>query len=183
MFSMFDWPSTTVFQHGPAGAAFLSLTRWIRFNISSVRNMMLTEKFYQRLDPGIRFAVRVLHANGFETCQSCAASGSFGEGSGKKKGDKHSYSEPAIDMPINSNDYEIFGALSSLAAYGLPVSNIAIVWNVQTNGLINEKIGRITFWCTMGERADEIPMFIYSYQAVEPRPVVRASRLKSLARK
>ena len=37
----------------------------------TARTMLKEEAFYQGLDDGIRFAVRVLHAAGFETCQSC----------------------------------------------------------------------------------------------------------------
>src|ERR1700681_4406619 len=117
-----------------------------------MRTNMQSERFYQGLDKGIRFAVRILHANGFETCQSCQGSNS------------HSYADPAVDMPINTNDHEVFGALAALADYGLPVRSVAVVWNV-TNGLINEKIGRVTFWKTMEDRADETPIFIFGYAA------------------
>src|SRR3954447_4545725 len=104
-----------------------------------MKTKMASEAFYQGLDQGIRFAVRVLHANGFDTCQSCAGSGEFGSHSGKRKGDEHAYLEPTVDMPLNTDHHEIFGALAALAAYGLPVASVAIVWNVQ-HGLINEKI-------------------------------------------
>lgn len=35
------------------------------------RTKMMPDSWYLKLDRGIRFAVRVLHARGFETCQSC----------------------------------------------------------------------------------------------------------------
>jgi len=117
-----------------------------------LRDMMMPEAWYQTLDEGIRFAVRVLHAAGFETCQSCQG------------GKGHSYNDATVDMPTNTNDYEIFGALAALSAYGLPVESVAVVWNVQKHGLINEKIGRITFWRSMEERADEQPMFTWGYR-------------------
>lgn len=135
------------------------------------RDMMMPESFYQQLDPGIRFAVRVLHAvGGIETCQSCAGSGAFGAGSGKQDGDRHAYLEPTVDLIAGGGDATGFAALAALHAYGLPVARVALVWNIQ-NGLPFEKLWRITFFKTMEERADDRPMFIYGYRAMEPRHV------------
>lgn len=118
-----------------------------------LRDMMMPESFYQRLDPGIRFAVRVLHAaGGIETCQSCQG------------GKGHSYEQPTIDMLCGGRDAKGFLALAALVDYGLPVADIAIVWRV-ANGLPYEKLWRVTFFRTMEDRADEKPMFIYSYRA------------------
>lgn len=106
---------------------------------------------YGGLDAGIRFAVRVLHAAGFETCQSCQG----GEG--------HAYPEPSIEMVATGDDARGFGALDALRQYGLPVSAVAIVWNI-ANGHPFEKLWRITFSRTMEDRADEVPLFIRSYR-------------------
>jgi hypothetical protein len=113
---------------------------------------MMPEKFYMALDPGIRFAVRVLHATGFETCQSCQG------------GKGHAYLEPSIDAVATADDATGFGALAALRDYGLPVSALAIIWPVR-NGLPYEKLWRIAFARTMEERANETPIFLYRYTA------------------
>lgn len=104
----------------------------------------------RRRDQG--FAVRVLHASGFETCQSCQG------------GAGHAYHEPTVEMVATSSDALGFGALEALHAYGLPVSGVAINWPVH-NGMPFEKNWRITFSRTMENRADEKPIFIYGYRA------------------
>jgi len=83
---------------------------------------------YDGIDPGIVQIVRILAENGVETCQSCAASGPFGKGSGKRNGDPHSYLEPTV---------EFYGApaagpaaLAVAMAHGLPVRELRRVWNV-----------------------------------------------------
>jgi hypothetical protein len=117
------------------------------------RDMMMPESFYQALDPGIRFAVRVLHAAGHvETCQSCQG----GEG--------HAYDRPTVDLIAGSADAKGFMALSALVDYGLPVADVAILWHIK-NGLPYEKLWRITFTKTMESRADEKPIFTYGYRA------------------
>lgn len=118
-----------------------------------LRDMMMPEAFYQDLDPGIRFAVRVLHAHGhIETCQSCQG----GEG--------HAYDRPTVDMIATAEDAQGFEAVAALAAYGLPVADVAILWRIK-NGLPYEKLWRVTFWKTMEDRADEQPQFVWSYEA------------------
>jgi hypothetical protein len=117
-----------------------------------LRNMMMPETFYQELDPGIRFAVRVLHAGGFETCQSCQG------------GKGHAYFEPTIDLIARDDDAIGFGALATLRDYGLPLNGVAIVWPI-ANGQPYEKLWRVTFARTMEARADDRPIFICSYQA------------------
>lgn len=107
---------------------------------------------YQGLDKGIRFAVRVLHAAGIETCQSCQG----GEG--------HAYDRPSVDLIATGDDAGGFAALAALRKYGLPVAEVLIVWNIE-NGLPYEKLWRITFFKTMEARADEQPMFISGYRA------------------
>lgn len=104
------------------------------------------EQSYQQLDAGIRFAVRVLHAAGFDTGQSCQG------GSG------HSYKEPTIEVVAGADDAIGFGALCALRGYGLPVSEIALVWSI-SHSLPYEKNWRITFFKTMEGRANEIPIF------------------------
>ena len=120
--------------------------------IAPIRDLMASDDWYQKLDRGIRFAVRVLHAAGFETCQSCQG------------GKGHAYDEPTIDMVSTGDDAEGFGALAALQSYGLPVNAVAIVWPVR-NGLPYERLWRITFHKAMQERANEKPIFVYGYQA------------------
>ena len=121
-----------------------------------IRDLMWPEKSYQALDAGIRFAVRVLHAAGFETCQSCQG------------GKGHSYAEPTVEMVATAHDARGFGALEALCDYGLPVSSIAITWPV-CDGVPFEKNWRITFSKTMEDRANEKPMFVYGYRAMASR--------------
>jgi hypothetical protein len=112
-------------------------------------SMMMSPPFYTKLDEGIRFAVRVLHARGgIETCQSC-------EG-----GPGHAYDRPTIDLIAQGDDATGFAALAALQDYGLDVRDVSIVWNIK-GGLPYEKIWRITFWNSAPERANEIPIFIY----------------------
>lgn len=115
------------------------------------RNMMWPDKAYRSLDPGIRFAVRVLHANGFETGQSCQG------------GDGHAYHEPTIEWPALGDDAG-FGALDALQSYGLPVNSVSIVWLIR-NGVPFEKNWRVTFRQTMEDRANDRPSFVFSYRA------------------
>ncbi len=110
------------------------------------------EAFYAELDAGIRFAVRVLHARGFETCQSCHG------------GVGHAYDVPTVDLVAAGRDATGFAALAALVDYGLPVDGIALYWPV-ANGLPYERLWRITFWKTMDDRADEKPNFIHGAQS------------------
>lgn len=121
-----------------------------------LRDMMMLEAFYQDLDPGIRFAVRVLHARGFETCQSCQG------------GDGHSYDRPTVDLLARmvSSDSTGFGALHVLQEFGLPVRDVAMLWRID-RGLPYEYFWRVTFDKTMEDRADEQPNFVWSYEARE----------------
>lgn len=115
------------------------------------RNHMWPDASYKNLDVGIRFAVRVLHANGIETCQSCQG------------GKGHPYDQPTIEMISTGGDANGFAALAVLQAYGLPVDAVAIVWPIR-NGLPYERLWRITFSQTMEDRANDKPMFVYGYQ-------------------
>lgn len=117
-----------------------------------IHSLTWSKSSYSNLDKGIRFAVRVLHARGIETCQSCQG------------GVGHAYSEPTVDLVAASDDALGFAALSALQSYGLPVSCVSIVWPVR-HGLPFEKLWRITFFKTMEDRADEVPMFVYGYRA------------------
>ena len=107
---------------------------------------MWTDQEYSLLDPGIRFAVRVLHAYCIDTCQSCQG------------GDGHAYDHPTVDL-IASDDAEGFAAIAVLRRYGLPVCELSIVWNI-ANGLPYEKLWRITFAKTMEGRANDRPNFV-----------------------
>jgi hypothetical protein len=120
--------------------------------INPIRNMMWPDESYNGLDAGIRFAVRVLHAAGFETCQSCQG------------GNGHCYDRPTVEMVSTGNDSQGFGALAALQSYGLPVVDIAIRWSI-CNGLPYERLWTITFRKTMEDRANEKPSFVYGYQA------------------
>ena len=117
-----------------------------------IRDKMWPDKSYRDLDRGIRFAVRVLHAAGFDTCQSC-------EG-----GKGHAYDQPTVEMVAGGDDALGFGALAALQAYGLPVADISIIWPIRY-GTPYEKNWRITFFKTMEDRADEKPIFVYGYRA------------------
>jgi hypothetical protein len=117
-----------------------------------IRDKMWPDASYKSLDVGIRFAVHVLHAGGFDTCQSCQG------------GKGHAYDQPTVEMIAGADDALGFGALKVLQAYGLPVRDVAILWPVQ-HGLPYEKLWRITFFKTMEDRADEVPIFIHCYRA------------------
>lgn len=116
-----------------------------------IRSKMWSEANYQSLDRGIRFAVRVLHAHGVETGQSC-------EG-----GKGHAYSRPSIEFVADGDDAKGFIALGHLQQYNLPVSSVSIRWLI-LRGLPYEKLWRITFWKKMDERADEQVGIIWGYQ-------------------
>ena len=116
-----------------------------------MRDKMMPDDWYDRLDAGVRFAVKVLHAKGFETCQSCQG------------GDGHSYDQPTVDLNAAADDAWGFAAMATLQDYGLQVRELSLLWNIR-NGLPYEKLWRITFWKTMEERAKEWPMFIHSYR-------------------
>lgn len=116
------------------------------------RDKMWPKKEYDKLDKGIRFAVKVLHAHGIETGQSCQG------------GKGHSYNDPTIDLSTSDTGTEIFSAFDVLNQYGLPVSNISLVWETGGHKLLSERIGRITFYKTMEDRANEWPMFILFYE-------------------
>lgn len=111
---------------------------------------MWSEAQYAHLDPGVRFAVRVLHARGIETGQSC-------EG-----GEDHSYDRPTIDLREGGPRPVGFAALAALEDYGLRVRDVSLVWSID-KGLIDETFWRLTLWQAWPERADEVPGFVWSY--------------------
>jgi hypothetical protein len=116
------------------------------------RDHMMPDGFYKAIDPGVRFAVRVLHAAGFETCQACQG------------GDGHAYHEPTVEMIASADDAQGFGAGAALQVYRLPVSKIGLTWNIR-NGLPYEKLWSIVFSKTMEDRADDKPTFVHGHQA------------------
>lgn len=106
------------------------------------------EEWYKTLDPGIRFAVRVLHARGIETGQSC-------EG-----GNGHSYVRPTIELQAGcGSDVQGFAALAALETFGLEVSEISLVWPID-RGMPYEKNWRIELRRAWPERAQDKPDFI-----------------------
>jgi hypothetical protein len=113
---------------------------------------IMPESFYKALDAGIRFPVRVLHAHGFDTCQSCQG------------GKGHSYFEPTIDMAAGGkSDVEGIAALGPLVQYGLPVSTVGLIWNID-EGLPYEKLWRITFSHHMLDRVNDKLIFEWGYR-------------------
>ncbi len=114
------------------------------------RNSVLSEQTYKTIDKGIRFAVRVLNAKGIDTQQSCQG------------GKGHAYNQPSVDIPATDDDAKGFAALSALRDYGLPVQEVSIIWPV-SGSLPTEKFWRVTFFKTMEDRANEKPLFTYSY--------------------
>jgi hypothetical protein len=122
-----------------------------------IRDHMWPDADYAGLDPGIRFAVRVLHAAGIETCQSCQG----GEG--------HAYDVPTVEMVSTGDDAQGFAALAVLQQYGLPVADVSIKWPI-LHGLPYERLWVVTFFETMEDRADDKPMFINSYRCQETNP-------------
>ena len=120
--------------------------------MKQIKSHMASDSFYQELDKGIRFAVKVLHANGIQTGQSCQG------------GKGHCYDHPTIDTFKGDTGTDIFGAFHILSQYGLPVRDISIVWDITRNGYPGECIGRITFNKSMEDRSDEEPMFIWGYE-------------------
>lgn len=127
-----------------------------------LRSKVWSEADYQSLDRGIRFAVRVLHAHGVETGQSC-------EG-----GAGHAYFAPTIEFSADADDATGFIALGHLQRYGLPVDSVSIRWHV-FRGLPFEKLWHITFWKKMDERADEQPGITWGYQ-FQATPKMRSKK-------
>jgi hypothetical protein len=114
--------------------------------------MMATPEFYAEMDPGIRFAVKVLHAHGLETSQSC-------EG-----GKGHAYTHPTVDLLGSAHDLPAFAALHYLENYGLEVRAVSQVWNVE-RGRIYEVVWRVELRHPYPERADEDPVFVWMAHA------------------
>lgn len=123
-----------------------------RSRTTPFRNKLGSPEFYTSLDPGIRFAVKVLHARGIDTCQSCQG------------GKGHCYDRPTIDMETSDDDAWGFAALAALRDYGLSVRDVSLLWRI-SHGLPFERLWRITFWKPMQDRADEEPIFVFGYQA------------------
>lgn len=119
-----------------------------------IRTMMMPDEWYSKLDEGIRFPVRVLHAaGGIETCQSCQG----GEG--------HAYHDPTIDVVAASDDAKGFRALDALVDYNIEVASVALVWPV-SNGMPAEKLWRITLKKAYWSRSEERPIFVHGYMAL-----------------
>lgn len=117
----------------------------------AVRTKMMPASWYARIDTGIRFPVRVLHAAGLETCQSC-------EG-----GPGHDYPVPSIELPTDGGDSTGFAAMAALATFGLDVSEVSLVWSV-SRGLPGGCVWRLTLRRAWPERADEELTFVHGIQ-------------------
>lgn len=127
-------------------------------NKNPLRAMIHEPRWYESLDPGIRYAVRVLHAHGIETCQSC-------EGGGE-----HAYEKPTVDLLAGPQDAAGFQAVAILHSHGLPVDGVSLVWLV-TDGKPYEPIWRVTFREKLDGWMHTTPMFTWCYQAtVEDEP-------------
>jgi hypothetical protein len=141
-----------------AALGFARRGGWIGARLRMIHfhnSLVMPERWYQeQIDPGIRFAVRLLHYAGIDTCQSCQG------------GKGHAYDHPTIDMVALADDAAGFGALAALQEYGLPVDTVALVWNIR-QGMPYEKLWRITFRDdSMVSRANEKPIFMKGVRAV-----------------
>jgi len=114
---------------------------------------------YDGIDPGIKQIVRSLAENGVETCQSCAASGPFGMGSGKKPGDAHSYCEPTVEF--RGSFAAGFRALAIAIDHALPVAELRRCWSVNAGEPVgpiwsmtfNLSAKNLTGWLAPGAKA------------------------------
>lgn len=143
----FDWPDESL-ALGPPD--FRTMADILSHGDPPERSLMVDDAWYERVDLGIRFAVKALHAAGIETAQSC-------EG-----GNGHAYHAPTIDLPG-----EPWAALDALSANGLSVAAIAHVWRIGPDGPI-DPVWRIEILKACPERAAEQPAFIWHYKAVAP---------------
>jgi hypothetical protein len=120
---------------------------------ATAHSLVVSDAWYQQLDEGIRFAVRVLHARGIQTGQSCQG------------GPGHSYEDPTVDVS-GGGRFDGWAALAALEEYGLRVSNVSLVWTVR-DGLVDDTFWRLTLRRAWPERADEAPIFAWNYHATE----------------
>lgn len=113
----------------------------------SWRTKIMPDSWYANLDDGIRFPVRVLHAAGLETCQSCQG------------GDGHDWPAPGVDIVSAGGDAAGFAALAALITYGIDVLEVTLRWGI-VDGLPTERVWRVTFRRAYPERAGEKPGFV-----------------------
>ena len=104
------------------------------------------DEAYAGLDAGIRYPVRLLHAHGIPTCQSCEG----GEG--------HAYDLPSIDM----TEPRAFEAMSVLEVAAVPVRSVLSIWRVE-HAVPDARIWRVELHKALPERADDRPMFIAAH--------------------
>jgi len=118
-----------------------------------VRDLVATDEWYaDKVDAGVRYPVRVLHAHGIETAQSCQG------------GAGHAYHEPTIDLPAQGSDALGFAALAALRDNGVDVLDVALVWSV-VGGLPHQKLWRVQLRATYEARVDDRPLFTHGYWA------------------
>lgn len=101
---------------------------------------------YENLDPGIRFAVRALHAAGISTCQSCQG------------GTGHAYEYPSIDMV----DGRAFEAMTVLERHGISVRGVLSIWRIQ-DGVPEDRVWRIELREDVGGMVDQRPQFLTAH--------------------
>lgn len=119
-----------------------------------LRHHMMPAPWYAALDAGIRFAVRVLHAAGIETCQSC-------EG-----GAGHTYHEPTVDLVADEGAG--LRAVAALTGYGLDVLDLAMVWPI-ADGMPTGRLWRVQLRQAWPDRVDDEPGFVHGYIVTPPR--------------
>jgi hypothetical protein len=117
------------------------------------RHKAMPEGWYAEIDPGIRFAVRVLHAAGFETCQACQG------------GDGHSYPFPFVSLPRGPGACLAgHAAAHELQVYGMRVRRVLDAAEYD-QGRPYELHWIVELEKTWPERADEKPIFVRGYIA------------------
>src|SRR5688572_20875213 len=120
-----------------------------------MKTMMMPDDWYTEkredhwIDAGIRFPLRVIHAAGVSTNQSCEG------GSG------HAYHVPTIDL--DGDDGAGLIAVAALRGYGIDVSSLARVWLIADGMPSQAPIWRVELRRAWPERADNVPMFVHGY--------------------
>lgn len=112
------------------------------------RTKVMPDAWYASIDEGIRFPVRVLHAAGLETCQSCQG------------GDGHDWPMPGIDLVSGANDSNGFAALAALTDYGIDVLSVSLHWGV-SQGKPTDRVWQVLLRRAYPERAAEKPGFVF----------------------
>lgn len=107
-----------------------------------VHTSLASDGFYEGLDRGIVYAVRVLHAAGIDTSQSCQG------------GDGHAYEGPTVDVPERA-----FAAMETLESHGMPVREVSHRWLI-VDGVPAQVVWSVELRHDAEKYADNRPMFI-----------------------